>query len=161
MENLTTTTYPLWHIGFSVLEWLPPDWTSGNQDLVQLFRELQSLQASKPYLLSADGIADLTDGDEFTLYLNALFEPREIDSYGNPVWDFIWTRILRVKLADILRPFSDSQRDDQGYIYTQDGSWGWCCTSPWTGPGWIVSCCVCTRICQTKEKRYIWLGAIE
>ncbi|KAF9339852.1 hypothetical protein BGZ91_004444 [Linnemannia elongata] len=89
---------------FSALEWLPCRWTSGNQDLVQLFREFQSSQTTKPYSLSADGIADLTDGGEFTLYLNALFEPREIDPWESCL-ELDIDKDLEGQVTDILRPF--------------------------------------------------------
>lgn len=72
--------------------------------MVQLFREFQSSQTTKPYSLSADGIADLTDGGEFTLHLNALFEPREIDPWESCL-ELDIDKDLEGQVTDILRPF--------------------------------------------------------
>ncbi|KAG0271692.1 hypothetical protein BGZ95_000461 [Linnemannia exigua] len=88
---------------FSALGWLPSHWTSGNVDLVKLFRDFQQSQATKPYSLSKDGIADLTDGGEFTSYLNDRFEPGELDAWETCL-ELNMDKDLELLMSDILRP---------------------------------------------------------
>ncbi|KAG0366078.1 hypothetical protein BGX24_003852 [Mortierella sp. AD032] len=90
---------------FSALEWLPSQWTSGNMDLVKVFRDLQHSQASKPYSLSKDGIADLTDGGEFTSYLNDRFEPGEPDPWESCL-ELSMDKGLESRVSDILRSYT-------------------------------------------------------